>query len=209
MIIRIMNQFYKINAEVVDFDEFLEFWERVYDEFNFDIRDSEYYDNNIQIEKGKLHNLDANNIRQLFYWKNGKKLSKRKEIIVEKVVEKLKDINDFRLKNKVNWDDYEQFYTNIVLKCTQGIIWGPFIVHISNPLLFPIIDQHVVRAQYFIIGGKVIDNIPKSKKISQIYRDYKEFFNSLEKKTEKSRRIIDKALWAFGKCLKGFKFLFE
>lgn len=209
MIILIMNQFYKINADPIDFDEFLEFWESVYDNFNLDIRDSEYYDKNIQMEKGILHILNAHNIRQLFYWKNGKKLSKRKEIIVDKVIDKLKDINDFRLKKKVDWNDYKQFYTNVVLKCTQGIIWGPFIVHISHPLFFPIIDQHVVRAYYFISEGKIINNIPSSKKISQVYRKYTEFFNSLKSKTEKSSRIIDKALWAFGKYLKGFRFLFE
>ena len=209
MIILIMNKFFKIKTEVIDLDEFLDFWERVYDNFNLEIRDSEYYDKNIQMEKGILHILNAHNIRQLFYWKNGKKLSKSKEIIVDKVTEKLKDINDFRLKKEVNWDDYEQFYTDVVLKCTQGIIWGPFIVHISNPLSFPIIDQHVVRAHYFISEGKIINILPINKNISHIYREYTEFFNSLERKTEKSRRIIDKALWAFGKYLKGFRFLFE
>lgn len=208
MIILIMNQFYKVNIEVIDFDEFLEFWESVYDNYNLDIRDSEYYDKNIQMEKEILHILNAHNIKQLFYWKNGKKLSKRKEIIVDKVIDKLKDINDFRLKKEVDWNDYKQFYTNVVLKCTQGIIWGPFIVHISRPIFFPIIDQHVVRAYYFISEGKIINNIPNSKKISQVYREYTEFFNSLERKTEKSSRIIDKALWAFGKYLKGFRFLF-
>jgi len=205
-----MNQFYKVKAEVIDFDEFLEFWERVYDNINLNIRDSEDYDKNIQMEKGILHNLNVHNIKQLFNWKNeSKKLSKNKEIIVDKVIDKLKEINDFRLKKKVDWNDYEQFYAKVVLKCTQGIIWGPFIVHISHPLFFPIIDQHVVRAYCFISEGKKINNIPNSKKISQVYREYTEFFKSLKSKTEKSSRIIDKALWAFGKYLKGFRFLFE
>lgn len=37
MIILIMDQFYIINADVIDLDDFLEFWECDYDDFNLGI----------------------------------------------------------------------------------------------------------------------------------------------------------------------------
>lgn len=126
-----------------------------------------------------------------------------KKEIVDKIVDKLKNLNQFRKRADVNWTRFKDFYKETILKCTNGKIWGVFIAHIAQPTNFPILDQHVIRAYKYITTGKINDKYPNNQKeFFDFYKEYTTFFKKLNNELNQGYRIIDKTLWAFGKALK-------
>lgn len=202
--------------------DFIGYWSSICAKFNYEPSDEDYYWPNIGIDGKNLLKLTEKNIKCLLFWKNGGYNRWKKRIpIVKKSVANLDKINEFREKKSVLWEDFLDFYNNTIKKCTTGRIYGTFIAHIAKPFEFPILDQHVVRAQIFITKKrKIIENtseeIIKKKSLSNFldfcYKPYRNFFNGLIEDTEISFREIDRALWMFGKYLKNklkLKYLIE
>src|ERR1019366_7714989 len=78
-----------------------------------------------------------------------------------------------------------------------GAIWRIFWLHCWQPARFPIYDQHVHRAMRFIRAG-VREEIPDkdSEKVHAYLESYMAFHAQFD---GIGSRLVDKALWAFGK----------
>jgi hypothetical protein len=71
-----------------------------------------------------------------------------------------------------------------------------------SPKTYPIFDQHVCRAYYYI-EKKTLQEIPNNdhEKEELYFSEYLHFFNRLSREGI-DRKSLDEALWAFGKYLK-------
>lgn len=167
-------------------EDFVTFWSQCY-EYN----NEKVYDDNIRgdIDKDKLNNL--------FKWKNGYRLSKRKLKSIQKnFIARLDELSQLD-KNADAKQCLEKFNHG-------GAIWRIFFLHCWNQKAFPIYDQHVHRAMEFIEKG-IPGEIPSGdeKKIDSYLNMYIPFHKQFEKF---DHRKVDKALWAFGKFLKESNF---
>jgi hypothetical protein len=163
-------------------DEFVTFWSQCYG-----YNDENIYDENIKgdINEEKLMNL--------FKWKNGFKLSNNKEISIKKnFIARIDELSQIP-KNADPKQCLERFMHG-------GAIWRIFFLHCWNYEAFPIYDQHVHRAMEFIQKGSP-GEIPSSdkRKIDSYLNKYIPFH---EEYKNYDQRMVDKALWAFGKFLK-------
>lgn len=114
--------------------------------------------------------------------------------MVQEIVNKLRVING--LKSEFCLDAFQNEFHFI-----NGVIWKIYLLHIIAPSKYPIFDQHVCRAFYFISKNQKKEIPERNKDKEMIYFDeYIDFFNRLSK--EISRKKLDEALWAFGKFLK-------
>ena len=165
-------------------DEFISFWSRFY---NYPIE--ELYTPRINKKQ-----YSKDDLVQLFVWKNGSRLSQKKHKALQEIIDKLELIN--RLKSK--------FCLNAFLKefrFVKGAIWKTYLLHIIAPDGYPIFDQHVCRAFYFISKGQRKEISTKNPDKEKVYfNEYVDFFNELTGKP--NRKKLDEALWAFGKFLK-------
>lgn len=167
----------------VDLKNFSEHWSKVYTDPLADI-----YENRIKAKR-----FTADDIIQLFTWKNGGKLSKRKLASVKAITNKLDIIN--KLKQKM---DIELFEANFK-KMTA--IWKIFLCHIIAPTTYPIFDQHAFRAYHYLKHGTVNELEDNDKVKNIVYAEYTLYFHELQKEGINYKQI-DEALWAFGKFLK-------
>lgn len=173
---------------------FINFWSKYYNDIYASTLEREgYYDNNIKKEK-----YTENDIKELYLWKNNGKLSNLKEGAVEDYLKNIEYINKSKQSKKAF--DKEEFKN----KFGDLSIWRIFLLHIMKPNEFPVFDQHVYRAYYFI-KNREIKEIPTSAKDFEkvYYFEYIPFFNELLiANTLEEIRTVDKALWAFGKNIK-------
>lgn len=148
--------------------------------------------------------FDADDIRQLYRWKNGTNLSQDKQASVERqFIAKLDVINS--LKQSYDAKIFDEHFGN-----ATGAVWKIFLRHIISPNQFPIFDQHVFRAHYFLVNGVVreieesLEVIPYSKQEQvkeELYMNsYAPFVRSLVKDDLPSKKV-DEALMMFGKYL--------
>lgn len=178
-----MITYEEVNANM---DDFIVFWSQCYRYNNEKI-----YDDNIEggINKEKLI--------KLFEWKNGYKLSERKnQSIHNNFISRLNELSLLE-KNLDPKQCLEKFNKG-------GAIWRIFFLHCWNKIEFPIYDQHVHRAMEFIEKG-VPGEIPSAdqKKIDSYLKRYIPFHKKFK---NFDQRKVDKALWAFGKFLKESNF---
>lgn len=162
--------------------EVVEFWNRQYS-----YRNESLYAQNI------ARPLTQNRIRELFRWKNGGKLSQSKQQSAEKhFIKRFDELRDFS-------GDFE---AAAFLHRFQGSgpIWRIFFLHIHRPEAFPIFDQHVFRAMRFIQAGQLAELPSNPGTRIHIYdQEYRPFYKGFG---ARRYRMVDKALWAFGKFLK-------
>ena len=179
--------FLMLKHKDVSYKEFIEFWHKLY---QYTSKDHLYTDS---IYKPKISADDINN---LFEWKNGMEVNghPQKEASIRNVREKINEINI--LKEKFSQTSFDIHFGRM------SAIWQIFLLHIINPKKFPIFDQHVFRAYIFLKSQKN-EEIYKSKKkkLCFYYEEYIPFFNEV-KSQYRNLRMIDGALWAFGKFLK-------
>ena len=166
---------------------FIDFWSEYYNYAKIE----HFYDDTIQ-----LSTFSADDIKMLFEWKNGMKLNGHvpKEASVNKVLSKLDIVN--QLKSKFDITTFNSNFNGM------SAIWKLFLLHIIRPCQYPIFDQHVYRAHFFIVN-KEIKEIKESNKYKEEYyfKTYMPYYHSLTS-LEPDLRKIDKALWSFGKFLK-------
>lgn len=170
--------------------EFVEFWERLYEE-------GKYPDSIYEKNLNKSGRLSDENIEPLLEWKNGGPLSKAKKNIANKIKENLHKFNDFRGLKTVSQDDFNEFWglTSNIIK--TGIVWRVYLVHIARPDDYPILDQHVLRAYHYLTRGEIAEP-PQT---LDTYNEYRKLFNKIVKETGKEPRMVDRALMAFGQYL--------
>lgn len=140
--------------------------------------------------------LSADKIKNLFVWKNGSKLSRLKnESIENNFISKLSVLS--KLPMDTSAQDFLTTFPN------GGAIWRIFWLHCWQPDHFPIYDMHVHRAMEFIEKQDIIE-IPTNDnaKIDSYLNRYLPFYA----KFSGDNRAIDRALWAYGKFLKSYRF---
>lgn len=174
-------------------DDFILFWSNLYD-YKLE-KEYHHHINN--------HKFDLNDLTELYKWKNGGNLSSKKEISLKtKILKKIEIINE--LKMDFQSKKFNQSFEEV------SAIWKIFLLHIITPKEYPILDQHVARAYYFLTGG-IIKEIPFSNKNKVIfyYNNYLKFFNEIAQNTKLNRKKIDEALFMFGKFIKTYPKLFD
>lgn len=167
-------------------NEFVAYWRRGYS-----YASEELYTSNI----GRP--LTRRRLEELFEWKNGSKLSRGKRESVERnYVGRYSELSHLPVQIPLN-DLLERF--------GGGAIWRIFFLHCWRPEAFPIYDQHVHRAMEYIETGAPREIAASTPKILGDYaRRYLPFWRRFQ---PQSGRDADKALWVFGKFLKGHSWL--
>ncbi|MFN0200526.1 MAG: hypothetical protein ACKVTZ_03350 [Bacteroidia bacterium] len=75
------------------------------------------------------------------------------------------------------------------------------LLHLINPTMFPMFDQHIYRGYQFLKQNKLMDleDLPKSEQFNA-YIEYKAYILGLVTESIVLKKI-DKAMWAYGKFL--------
>lgn len=159
--------------------EFVEFWASLYSAPN-----EQLYDLNI----GKR--LTDRRLSELFEWKNGGPLSVLKAASVRR--------HYLGQKPTVTLQSSRSDLVDFISR-SGGAIWRIFWLHCHDHDTYPIFDQHVYRAMRFLQTGNVMEVPVSNKKKATCYVDeYVPFYESF---AYPNPRIVDKALWSFGKLL--------
>jgi len=182
--------FFKLNIEPASASEFVSNWSKFYNEGKYS--DKEY-------EKSLNRNglLRPQDIQFLLEWKNGKPLSKPKQAIADNVKRQISKMNEFRRLPKVTNRDFEELWSFVSSIINYGIVWKAFLVHISRPDDYPIVDQHVFRAWKFLTENRIIE----PDQTLENYNEYKDFFFCLARQSKEGLRSVDQALMTFGQFL--------
>jgi len=184
------------SVKLCSLKEFISYWGQFYNE-------NKYPDNIYKKNLMKEGEIQENNIVPLLEWKNGKRLSKRKKSIASNIIKNLQRFNQFRSKKEIKEEDFKKFWDFISNIVKTGLVWRVFLLHIARPHDYPIVDQHVLRAYYFITHDKMIE----PKRSLETYFSYRNFFFKIVKNSSRDCREVDKALMAFGQFLKKYKSL--
>jgi len=166
--------------------EFVDFWSFFYT----------YSEESLYLTNIALRSFSAEDLRNLFVWKNGMRLSSQKNFAFErKILRNLSKVNE--LKARFSEDDFNHAFGEL------STIWKIFLLHCIQPDIYPIFDQHVFRAMQ-CIQNKTIAEVAKSEgqKYSQYLESYKTFFNDVVHQSGRNGVKVDRALWFFGKSLK-------
>jgi hypothetical protein len=164
-----------------DIERFVNSWSQQYQ-----YAEEHLYNDNIG------HELTEQRILDLFRWKNGTLLSKRKyNSVQQNFVRRRGELAQFENNRHAN-----EFLRNF---SEGGAIWRIFWLHCYRPNEYPIYDQHVHRAMTFIQAGEK-QEIPQygPRKIDAYLNRYLPFY---EQVAALDRREADKALWSFGKFI--------
>ncbi|MGA2301494.1 MAG: hypothetical protein ABSG77_12490 [Candidatus Acidiferrum sp.] len=161
---------------------FIDFWAARYTGY-----DEKFYEANVGQE------LTETRILEWFTWKNGTPLSepKRKSVLRNFVAR----------RGELDQVPRDETASDLLTRFGEGgAIWRIFWLHCWQPARFPIYDQHVHRAMRFIHAG-VLEEIPgKDPQKIRVYLDsYMAFHAGFD---GIGSRLVDKALWAFGRFLK-------
>jgi hypothetical protein len=160
---------------------FIDFWAAQYAGY-----DDDFYEANVGQE------LTEARILNWFTWKNGTPLSELKRQSVMR--------NFVARRGELKQIPQDEVASTLLSRFAEGgAIWRIFWLHCWQPARFPIYDQHVHRAMRFIQAG-VLEEIPSTdpQKIRTYLNGYMAFhagFDGIR------YRLVDKALWAFGKFL--------
>jgi len=174
-----------LRSEITGQREFVQFWSGIYSDPN-----EKYYFLNISKP------LTSARIKKLFYWKNGGVLSSVKMKSVESnYISRLTELN--QLPKDTSADEFLQRFQN------GGAIWRIFWLHCWQPQKFPIYDVHVHCAMTCIEDGtkEEISDLSDHLKIQFYLERYLPFIKQFD---GCSIRNIDRALWTFGKFIKGW-----
>lgn len=179
-----------------DLNDFIRYWSKLYSYSNEKI----YSDTIIKNE------LEEDDIRELFKWKNGMRLSDLKQKSLEKnIISKLAEINNFKTANDFDIEAFQSKFNNL------SAVWKIFLLHIIKPNLYPIYDQHIHRSFLFIHKEEFSiisnDNISNKEKEQFYFERYLKFIQA--NKIDNLKKL-DEAFFAFGQFLntKNYKNLF-
>jgi hypothetical protein len=146
-------------------NDFISFWSKCYAE-------GKYSDEDYEKNLNRRGFLTPKNVQYLLEWKNANPLSKRKQALVDKIKKDITKINMFRSLSKVSDQEFKRFWSFLSTIISYGIVWKVFLLHISRPNDFPIVDQHVLRAWNFLSKRRV----EEPEQTLENYRIYRIFF---------------------------------
>jgi hypothetical protein len=135
-------------------------------------------------------------VGQLYEWKNGSRLSQKKQAAFDtKIGARLQHINQF--KQELNVNQFRKEFADV------SAIWKLFLLHIIAPDTYPIFDQHVFRAYWFLTTRTIQEiPLPDKEKETIYFQGYLAFFNGIAEAAQQPRKQIDEALFSFGRFLK-------
>ena len=126
-----------------------------------------------------------------------------------------------RLNIESAWNNWNRWQRNEGPVDSYPIVTRAFLYHLRYPIEWPILDGLVFRAMKELqLGRKYKTNKNISNWKTDYKNGYKEFFNELFIKNERrinsmdfpnidgvdreiiKRRVLDRALWEFGRCIK-------
>ena len=181
----------------VDIKDFIYFWEKYCDEGKYP---DKIYFNCFKKNLWKIGDLD-----EVFEWKNGTKLSKRKQKILQRVYDKLDEINSFRNLKSPSEKEFRNFYNNICSSViSSGLVWRIFLIHLTHPEKYPMIDKFTYIAYEFLKKNNLLKKGETDKMLLkyqlEVYFPFRIFFLNLNTNIHNQRKT-DKALMAFGQFL--------
>jgi hypothetical protein len=168
-------------------NQFIDCWSKYYN----------YSGNEIYFKHLNKCKIEAEDIRELFKWKNNMRLSIKKDISIEtKIIPRLSILNDLKKEKDIVFKTISDAFYNV------PAIWRIFLAHIIKPNTFPIFDQHVYRAMIYLQTNKIEELKNRDKaKLEKYEYEYLRFFNDISSKISDYKKY-DEAMWAFGKFLK-------
>jgi len=167
-------------------DVFINSWSKLYSYSNEDI-----YSKSITKEL-----LTTTDIKNLYKWKNGMKLSVLKQKSLDtKIKDKLSIINAFKKSDSIDVEAFKIEFKKV------SAVWKIFLLHIIKPNKYPIYDQHIHRAFLFIHNEdwSNIANTMSDKAKEQFY--FKRYLPFIEAENIKDLKKLDEAFFAFGQFL--------
>ena len=173
------------NRQSGSLQEFISFWSKLY-----------VYDNAVLYER--IHNttLSEDDLKDLYKWKNGMKLSKAKEKSLNaKIISKIEIVNNLRAASNFDLEYFLKEFKQV------SVVWKVFLLHILKPNRFPIYDQHVHRAYRFINNQSSNDirtSMNESVKLKFYFEEYYPFVRQ-SKITDLKK--MDEAFFAFGQFI--------
>jgi hypothetical protein len=177
--------------------EFIQFWQRYYN-------DGKYPEKEYLFHLKKDCRLMPEDLLYLLEWKNGKPLSKKKQLIYENAKKNLDGLMKYRKLEKFKADYLSELYSLVSEIVRTGLIWRIFLMHVARPDVFPLFDQHVYRTYFFLKNGEITDKTLTEDDM-KLYQEYYSYVTKLGDETSLGLRTIDKAFFAFGKFLKEHK----
>ncbi len=192
-----------LRKEYSTINSFIDSWKKYYE--SDENQDKIYFDN-----LKPINELNAENIQNLFQWKNEtKNIWKYKQNSIDKIIKDLANIkikfehignSDQDLRNIYNYS-CDNFFTS-------GYIWNLFFLHILKYESCPIADRYAYTAFKFIRYGEYVKLSGDKWKTWDFYIDYRNFFNNIATETNRikkeEKKEIDEALWGFGKFLERY-----
>ena len=165
--------------------EFISFWSRLY-----------AYDNAVLYNKIHHKVLSEKDIKDLYQWKNGMKLSQAKEKSLNtKIIKKLNIINRLRATTEIDLDYFLKEFKEV------SVVWKVFLLHIISPSVYPIYDQHIHRA-YRFMNNEPSDGIKASMNESVKLKFYfEEYFPFVKESKIQDLKKMDEAFFAFGQFI--------
>ena len=173
------------NIQSGSLQEFISFWSKLY-----------VYDNAVLYER--IHNttLSDNDLKDLYKWKNGMKLSQAKEKSLNtKIISKIEIVNNLRAASNLDLEYFLKEFKQV------SVVWKVFLLHILKPNRFPIYDQHVHRAYRFInnqSSNGIKASMNESVKLKFYFEEYYPFVRQ-SKITDLKK--MDEAFFAFGQFI--------
>ena len=165
--------------------EFISFWSKLY-----------AYDNAALYDKIHYKVLSEKDIKDLYQWKNGMKLSQAKEKSLNtKILKKLNIINSLRATTEFDLDYFLKEFKEV------SVVWKVFLLHIISPSMYPIYDQHIHRA-YRFMNNEASDGIKASMNESVKLKFYfEEYYPFVKESKIKDLKKMDEAFFAFGQFI--------
>jgi hypothetical protein len=137
--------------------DFVQFWSAFYN----------YPKEHLYSERIEKKEFTPEDIEKLFVWKNGTPLSQKKKASLKVITDKIDIVN--RLKSALDMETFRREFNGI------SAIWKIYLLHVIAPNDYPIFDQHVCRAFYFLTERKLKEiPITNSRKESLYFKDYVE-----------------------------------
>jgi len=167
-------------------NSFIDFWSRLYS----------YPLENLYNETIIKKQFEIDDIQHLYIWKNGMKLSNKKQQSLDlKIKPKLILINDYKQNDDWSIDDFQNEFGDL------SAVWKIFLLHIIKPEIYPIYDQHIHRAYNFIHKlpySKTSPSLTNKSKEHFYFNTYLKFVNELK---DVNLKKFDEAFFAFGKFI--------
>jgi hypothetical protein len=165
--------------------DFISFWSKLY-----------AYDNAVLYDKIHHKVLSEKDIKDLYQWKNGMKLSQAKEKSLNtKIIKKIDIINSLRATTEIDLDYFLKEFKEV------SVVWKMFLLHIISPSMYPIYDQHIHRA-YRFMNNEASDGIKASmNEATKLKFYFEEYYPFVKQSKIDDLKKMDEAFFAFGQFI--------